>query len=1039
MTSWLIDAMGNDRFKRAEEEASRRRIGGALGLEPTFQVNDVELRQVVSLLELEVFDKLCGTNADELRQVCGKAFQISRVLPLDDERQSRGEQLLRLACLAMLGDRGADIRRILADESFDGLILNEEDWGARVWSLTLDTWLRLIRKAGWSDLDRVQENVACLRQEQGDGEPSYLNGLKSRGPAWQLVAEYHLAKVAEVLAVFLGQGETPTGTFDVREQLEPHFERALAACSRGHLMELELLVRLLERTAYVLVENSIWTVTRAVNSRVTKFVRHLVAKTQARPLFEMLPPQRRTLREQGLLGSGYRSVVVSLPTSSGKTLIAAFRILQALNQFDHERGWVAYLAPTRTLVRQVAVRLRRDFAQIGITVEQVSPALEVDGIEAIMLTDADRDRQFRVLVTTPEKLDLMLRGGWEEKIGRPLTLVVVDEAHNLADPHRGIKLELLLATINRECRFAQFLLLTPFIENAKQIAMWLDRESNYSVELTLDWTPNDRMIATAEREQGEERGAFQVKLNPVHTSRCTLAIPEDLTLPETRPLGMSWSKAKQRGALAAATAHQLKERGTVVVLAGTVPNCWSLARLFKVKENLRANVSEDVKLAQTFLRNEFGPDFPLIELLNYGVGIHNSGMSDDTKTLIEWLTERGQLDILVATTTIAQGVNFPVSAVVMGAHQYPYGQEMPPSDFWNLAGRAGRVDQGDLGIVAISAPTDEYRVKVETFIGNNVGALNSALIKMVQDVEEVNLRNLSSLAWKSEWSSFLQYLAHTYRQIGDHDQFVAQVEQVLRGTLGFRELKQTHPMLADQLLTGVHRYGASMRGQPLKLVDSTGFSLESVRYTLAQLKNAEIGPEVWASNIFGGPKPHLQSMMGVLISIPELKENFKDVLGGGGINGDEVARAVCDWVQGESIQSMANKYFDGNISKCCQQLFGKITQTASWGMAAIQTLTLLDDFDDMDEVEQRRVRNLPGRVYYGVNSDEALVLRLAGVPRTAAEGLARVLDVKPDMPLTEARSAVQSSSDAEWSQAMGPIGPTYRRVWSILEGEGELG
>jgi replicative superfamily II helicase len=134
----------------------------------------------------------------------------------------------------------------------------------------------------------------------------------------------------------------------------------------------------------------------------------------------MLPPQRRTLREEGLLGSGHRSVVVSLPTSSGKTFIAEFRILQALNQFDHEHGWVAYLAPTRALVNQMTPRLRRDFAPLGTVVEKVSPALEIDGLEAGILTDSDQRQQFRILVTTPEKLDLMLRGGWEQKIGRPL-------------------------------------------------------------------------------------------------------------------------------------------------------------------------------------------------------------------------------------------------------------------------------------------------------------------------------------------------------------------------------------------------------------------------------------------------------------------------------------------------------------------------------------------------------------------------------------------------------------------------------------------
>ena len=161
--------------------------------------------------------------------------------------------------------------------------------------------------------------------------------------------------------------------------------------------------RLLACTAQAFVDNSIWTVTRAVNSRVTTFVESMMSRERQQPIFDMLPPQRRTLREEGLLGSVHRSVVVSLPTSSGKTLIAQFKMLQALNQFDHERGWVAYLAPTRALVNQLTLRLRRDFAELGITVEKVSPALEIDGLEAAMLSDYDEARQFRILVTTPEK------------------------------------------------------------------------------------------------------------------------------------------------------------------------------------------------------------------------------------------------------------------------------------------------------------------------------------------------------------------------------------------------------------------------------------------------------------------------------------------------------------------------------------------------------------------------------------------------------------------------------------------------------------
>ena len=690
--SWVLDAIGAERVDRAEVEASRRRVA-AIGFEAVEFGNEDELREVGAALELLVFDLLNDDEQlDALRQTSARAFQVCRAIPLPPDPVEAAEWLLRLACMAILGDRGADIRRVLVDDGIPDLPLTDDDWGHRVWAVTLNIWLRVVRKHGWEDLDRIQENVAVLREQQGAHEPTFLAGLKdsgSQGPAWRLIAEYHLAKAVEVLGIFVGQGTGPDGRYDIHQQLEAQFDRALGACARGRLIELEVLARLLARSAAAVVDNSIWTVTRAVNSRVSRFVQNIVSRERNRPIFEMLPPQRRTLREEGLLGSGHRSVVVSLPTSSGKTMIAEFRILQALNQFDRERGWVAYLAPTRALVKQITVRLRRDFAPLEIAVERVSPALEIDGIEAAMLTDEDESRQFRVLVTTPEKLDLMLRGGWEDEIGRPLTLVVVDEAHNLASASRGIKLELLLATINRECRYAQFLLLTPFIENAQQIAHWLAPDSNNNIELTVDWTPNDRVVAIAEPVQGEGQGAFKVSFTTLHTTRKTLAIPEVLTLPENRPLGLSWSQAKAQGALAAATAQQIRDRGTVIILADKPRNSWSIASRFKRPDNFRSTPNEEVETVKVFLDEEFGPDFPLSELLDYGVGVHHAGMSDDARALVEWLTENGHLEVLVATTTLAQGVNFPVSGVVLASHQYPYGEDMPPRGFLEHRGSCG--------------------------------------------------------------------------------------------------------------------------------------------------------------------------------------------------------------------------------------------------------------------------------------------------------------------------------------------------------------
>ncbi len=1055
--TWLRTAVGEERLSQTATEVSRRRLTNALS-GPAPATEDQDLHFVTKALELQLFDALDDEGrVDELRAVAEETFQIARTLAWPEEPIAAAEWLVRLGCIAVLGDRSVDFRRIVTETELPALSPDSGDWGVRVWSSILYVWLRLLRKKGWDDLDAIQERIVVIRQAQRAIEPAFLKEAEARQdaqPAWELMAQYHLAKAAEILGAYVGQGSVD-GHYDVREQLEAQFDRAIGASARGHLVELETLSRLLARTARVMVDNSIWTVTRAVNSRVTRFVESLTARGRGRPIFEMLPPQRRTLREEGLLGSGHRSVVVSLPTSSGKTFIAEFRILQALNQFDYENGWVAYLAPTRALVNQLTTRLRRDFSRLGTVVEKVSPALEVDGLEAGMLTETDRGQQFRILVTTPEKLDLMLRGGWENEIGRPLTLVVVDEAHGLASETRGLKLELLLATINRECRYAQFLLLTPFIRNGAEIAGWLSPDSNKSIDMGVDWTPNDRVVAIVRVDRGSHIGEFSLSLHTRHTTRNTLDVPEQIRIGEPRPLGLAWSKVKDSpGKIAATTAQILQKRGTVIVLADTPTATWSIANTLKTEENKRTLEGDELGHVKRFLSDEMGQDFPLASLLEYGVGVHHAGMSEDTRALVEWLTENDRLGVLVATTTIAQGVNFPVSGVVFASHQYrfgkwPYRRDMPPEDFWNIAGRAGRVDQGDLGVVALAAKDDARQQVLEEFIDASVGELNSTLIEMVQTAAEAgSLLRLESLSYQPGWSAFVQYLAHTYRQIGNHEQFAAQVEQVLRGTLGFQSLRKSHKGWADRLVEGVYAYAERIKGKPLGFVDATGFSWESVNATLARLDQEKLPKDVWSPELFAGRRDDLRRMMGLLLEVPELRDPLRDVTGGTSPNGDKLARIICAWVQGRPLTEMATEFFGqpGEVdraatdpvkamTKCCQRVFGRLTQTASWGLSALQTLTLGQTLDELSSDEQRSLRNLPARVYYGVNSDEAVALRLLGVPRTAAPALATGLSVKAGEPLHQIRSRLRAADVSDWTKVMGERGASYHRVWSIIEGE----
>ena len=530
MSHWLLETLGDTRVE-ALKQASRIQIHYEFQGD-SLNENDTVVQRTAEVLEIVVLDMLLeGTNdnedkRNELRSSAADAFRLLRALPRPDEPTEAATFLLRASALAVLGDMGADAARMLREKEWPELPLESSNWDKRTWATILDIWLRLIRKNGWTDRDAVLDNISKLRDAQSEFEKDYLEGLepaKAKSSALELIALYHLAKAAEIFALFITEGVVD-GKFQIKIMLEMHFDRALAVCENSQMFKLEPLVRLLAACSSQMVENCIWTVTRAVNSRVTQFVETLVERGRGdHAIFDVLPPQRRALAEKGLLGSSRRAVVISLPTSSGKTLIAEFRILQALNQFDQERGWVAYLVPTRTLVNQITRRLRRDFEPLNIIVEQVSPALEIDNIESDLLQQRDQNQEFRVLVSTPEKLDLMLRQGWENKIGRPLTLVVVDEAHNLQNIHRGLKLELLLSTINNECSRAQFLLLTPFISNAREVAKWLGGINSDDISLALDWQPNDRVIGVVQAEKGKALNKrsfdYQLRMETIQTTR----------------------------------------------------------------------------------------------------------------------------------------------------------------------------------------------------------------------------------------------------------------------------------------------------------------------------------------------------------------------------------------------------------------------------------------------------------------------------------------------------------------------------------------
>ena len=1076
---WAVAAIGGDELARVENLVYERLAHQAVGKQISFSfaksLDEEPLLEraalAFELAAIEGLDELsrpAGDNPtlrDQTVAASFRAFDIRRLLPVPMQTDDRLFFVLQLSAVAYCGDRWSDLRRWFKEqrEALKAPSVADVPWDRRLLYRLFDCWIRLFRKDGWDDLDRIREIIAGLRNDQKVHEENRLhNGSEvvDRAIALRLAALYNWAKATETLATYMLQGEpgNPFGTLD------KHFEAGIKAAAASGDAQHEVILRWLHATGRIMVTNSLWWATRAVNSRATEFVRSLTRR-EHQAMFELLPPQRAALLEQGLLDQAKTAIVVDMPTSGGKTLLAQFRILQALNQFRPHQGWVVYVAPTRALSAQITRRLRSDFDPIGLRVEQLTAAVEVDAFEEELL--ADENQPFDVLVATPEKLSLVIRN---KKVDRPLALVVMDEAHNLEAEGRGLRIELLLATVKRDCPEANFLLLMPYVEGSESLARWLAQDINAGHAISLSavpWKPNERIIGLYRAVADDsKRGGWRLLFETLSATKKAMPLKGTHRVDGVKPIDVPKSrvliKGKQTGQWlqTAAIGSVLSTRGTSVGVTNRIQSVWSMAGEVARSLPELEPIPPDIRLVQDFLRTEISVDFRLIDMLNKGVGVHHAGLSDDVRALMEWLAEKGTLRMLCATSTIAQGLNFPVSSVFLSSRFVPRGRssvEIAPREFWNLAGRAGRLDHDSVGVVGLCEGGD--REELIEFVSRNTGALVSRLVVLLDELaEKRDVAELSEVLWQDQWEDFRCYIAHLWAEKKSLDAVLAESEQVLRQTYGYTSMRNDPAQRdkADALLGATQEYARELANMPkgvAELADSTGFSPEGVSKAMGGLMDLEtkLKPSDWAPESLFGGGGKIADLFGVMLRVPQLKQDLEE-LSGPGFGRSRISDITCDWVNGKGIERIAKEYFarDGDdeagtraLTDACRAIYRTIVNSGTWGISALSQVSDID-LEALPEAERRKINAVPAMIYHGVRSEEAVLMRMNSAPRTAAEALGTLYreftgEDEGRYSVGDARRFLKELGVQEWHDARpegAPLsGAGYKRVWEILSGE----
>ena len=1050
----LLSAIEQKRSEQFLETINGMKIRKYLLPDPQEPQDFEEIRDMIGAYEIAIVDlwrhAFGGTDREKKRhfhKACKDCFDLLQLLPIPSERVEKIKHVLKLFAYAYLGEKWEDMRRLWVEKEAELRVETEvKSWDLRLLSKIYMAILHLIMKKTWSDLSKAGDYIGSLKGDQNEYETGFLKRAGQdyeREAALELASYYHLAVAVELLGKYMLGGGATRG---VISSLDYHFDAAIGCCQGASIMELELLLRVLKLTFKKMVENSIWNVTGQINSRVTKFIESITRREQG-PVFELLYPQRAAILEQRLLDPALKAIVVNLPTSSGKTIIAEFRILQALNQFSEIDGKIVYVVPTRALVNQITARLRRDLGVSGLDVkiEKMSGAIEIDSFEESIL-----ESNFDVLVTTPEKLNLLIRDPEKREFARNIVLAVIDEAHNISNRSRGLNLEMLISNIQSDCERAHLLLMTPFIPNHEEVARWLDPLNPQSIHMELEWwQPNDKVVGLYYAEG--DRGGSATYFQPLVTHSKTLELRDRIKLGESA--GAEFSIGKVRSTLArltAITASHLRERQNILVLGSTMNHTWLIAKHIAATTPNHTGADQNLDLVAKYVAAELGESFPLVGYIRKGIGVHNAGLPDDIRELVEWLMEEGSLRILVATSTVAQGMNFPVNCILVASYKRPREGPMPFMEFWNLVGRAGRIDQRSLGAIGIAVDRKDSKEaeKAGEYVMNSTEELVSVLKKMVDEATELGRNlDLSARSNDPEWSSFLQYISHMYRQSGNVKEFVTAINVSLSRTYGYNQLSQRK----RNVLTSAVRDYAHYLGENMELVtlsDRTGFTTETIQKAISSVKASGIKPSEWNSHgLFSGRSTALAKLTGIMLDdIPETSSILSEVVGTK-TNGDSISKIIADWVSGRDIHVISKKHFGGTdtaaMSKCVRAIYGKITNSATWGLAALQKLPASGiRVEELSEEERRRLANLPAMIFYGVDTDEAILMRLNNVPRSISKTMGkRYRRENPKFHKARSGDVITWLKDLDargWDEAVPQdkrlSGTEYKKIWEKLSG-----
>ncbi|MEF8869230.1 MAG: ATP-dependent DNA helicase [Haloarculaceae archaeon] len=696
----------------------------------------------------------------------------------------------------------------------------------------------------------------------------------------------------------------------------------------------------------------------------------------------LYPPQAEAVEKGVTRGE---SLVASVPTASGKTLVAELAMLASVAA----GGKALYIVPLRALASEKRAEFEA-FEEYGIEV-----GVSTGNYESNERWLGEKD----IIVATSEKVDSLVRNGapWIDR----LSCVVADEVHLVDDENRGPTLEVTLAKLRRINPDLQVVALSATIGNADELAEWLDAGL-----VDSDWRPIELRKGVHYGQALHFDDGSQRELRVKSDEKPTAAIVRDTLQDEHDEDG------------------NVTEGGSTLVFVNSRRNAEAAARRLAstTAEGLDAEevaalqeVAEEIRSVSDTETSE-----DLADAVEQGAAFHHAGCSPGHRSAVEDAFRDRLVKCVCATPTLAAGVNTPSRRVVVRdwrRYDSSEGGMAPLSvlEVHQMMGRAGRPGMDPYGeAVLLANAHDELDELFDRYVWAQPEPVRSKLA--AEPAMRTHVLATVASGFAASRDALLEFLEQTlYASQTDES---GRLERVADDVLGYLEANGFLERDGDGLqATGLGHTVSRLYLDPMsaaEIVDGLREAEEPTALGLYHLVSRT--PDMYQLYLRSGEREDLAMAAYERESefLGAMPSEFEDERWEDWLSALKTAKLLEDWAEEVDEDRVTERYGVGP-----GDIRGKV-DTAEWLLGAAESLAA-----ELDLGSVTAVRRAKKRVQYGVREELLDLAGVRGVGRKRARRLfAAGIGTRADL------------READKSVVLGALRGRRKTAESVLENAG---